>query len=243
MAIKRISPCPILEATIQINCTFKVDPDVLVGVVYSILGGNEPENRHILSVEQLPILNLPIEIRRKDPNLRDKPWFKINYNDYFILIGIYGVSIGLNPPYNGWQSFKDFSVMVFQKLQKNVIRDISAITLRYLDFFEKINIFEHINCSLIINEQPITVVPTVIRTELPYENFVNALQITNGVHVKNQALELDNDGSLIEMSLFTKKVSIEDFENIIEEAHSLQKDSFFKLLTKDFLNTFTVEYE
>ncbi|MCH5227696.1 MAG: TIGR04255 family protein [Muribaculaceae bacterium] len=243
MTIKRITPCPILEATIQINCTFNVEQDVLVGVIYSLLGGNIPPNNNNISVEPLPILNLPDEIRRNDPNLRDKPWFKINYNGFFILIGIYGVSLGLNPPYNGWESFKDFSVMVFHKLQENVIKEISAITLRYLDFFKEINIFEHINCSLILNEKPINGIPTVIRTELPYGNFVNALQITNGVHVKNLALGLDKDGSLIEMSLFTKKVSIDNFENIIEEAHTLQKDSFFKLLTKDFLNTFSVDYE
>ena len=54
---------------------------------------------------------------------------------------------------------------------------------------------------------------------------------------------MHHDGSLIEMNLFTKDVGIEHFDGIMEEAHSIQKASFFELLTADFLNTFSVEYE
>lgn len=47
---------------------------------------------------------------------------------------------------------------------------------------------------------------TVFRTEIPCkENIIGVLQITNGVHVKNESLELDNDGSLIDIQTLAKK--------------------------------------
>lgn len=238
--IKRISPCPIIEAVIQINCAFSVDQDVVVGLIYSLLQESKTD---VLRIEKLSILNLPEEIRREDPNLRDKPWYKIHCGEYFILIGLFGVALGVTPPYKGWNEFKAFSVEVFELLKGHVIKDVSAILLKYLDFFPEVNIFEKINCEFRLNGQQITAIPTIIRTELAEGKFVKIIQITNGVHLQNQALKIDHDGSLIEMNLFTKDVGIEHFDGIIEEAHSIQKVSFFELLTADFLNNFSVEYE
>lgn len=239
--IKRISPCPIIEAIIQINCTFAVDQDVVVGLIYSLLkeknGNQEP------IVERLPILNLPEDIRRNDPNLKDKPWFKINYGEYFILIGLFGVAFGVNPPYDQWSSFKTFSNQVFGDLRGSVIKGVSAVTLKYLDFFSNVNIFEKINCKLTLVGNIITAIPTIFRTEIIEDKFVKIFQITNGVHLNNSALNIDADGSLIEISLFTRNVSLDNFNQVIEKAHYYQKKSFFELLSDDFLNTFEIEYE
>lgn len=239
--IKRISPCPIIEAIIQINCTFAVDQDVVVGLIYSLLKGKD--GNHELTVERLPILNLPEDIRRSDPNLKDKPWFKINYGEYFILIGLFGVAFGVNPPYDQWASFKAFSIQVFSDLKGNVIKGVSAVTLKYLDFFSNVNIFEKINCKLSLVGKQITAIPTIFRTEIIEDKFVKIFQITNGAHLHNSALKIDDDGSLIEISLFTKNVSLDNFNQVIDSAHSYQKKSFFELLSDEYLNTFEIEYE
>lgn len=103
-----------------------------------------------------------------------------------------------------------------------------------MDFFRDVNIFEKIKCEIKINNNQITSIPTIFRTELPIKKYVKVLQITNGVHVKNKNLKIDNDGSLIEINLHTKNVSIDTFDSIIEDAHAIQKESFFELLTDDF---------
>lgn len=239
--IKKITPCPIIEATIQVNCTFFVEADLAVGLLFSSLS-------HIFAVEnlrmeRLPILNLPEELRKADPNLRDKPYYKINCGKYYILMGLYGLSFGVNPPYSGWDDFKSFSIKVFNLLKNNLIKGVSAISLKYLDFFKEINILEKANCSFLLNGTPITAVPTIFRTELPIDGFMKVIQITNGVHLRNPALRINNDGSLIEIILFTKNVSKENFYQAIEDAHRYQKKSFFELLTEDYLKTYTVEYE
>ena len=240
MLIKKITPCPIIEAVVQVTCTCLVDQDVVVGMVNSLL---QKDGNNSLQIERLPILNLPEEIRRVDVNLRDKPWYKVNCGEYFILIGLFGVALGVNPPYKGWDAFKKFAVKIFDMLSGNVIKEVSAVALKYLDFFSEVNIFEKINCTFCMSGVAITAVPTIFRTELPEGDFVKIIQITNGVHLQNQTLGIDSDGSLIEINLFTKDVSVENFGQVIEEAHSRQKIDFFSLLSDDYLNTFAVEYE
>ena len=237
--IKRISPCPIIDATIQVNCTFTVDQDVVVGLIYSLL--ENKLDKKPLQLEKLPILNLPEDIRRNDPNLKDKPWYKINCEEYYILIGLFGIAFGVNGAYTGWESYKRLASEVFGTFKDNLIKGVSAINLKYLDFFRDVNIFEKIKCEIKINNNQITSIPTIFRTELPINKYVKVLQITNGVHVKNKNLKIDNDGSLIEINLHTKNVSIDTFDSIIEDAHAIQKESFFELLTDDFLHSFEVE--
>lgn len=239
--IKKISPCPIIEATIQVNCTFFFEPDLAVGLLFSSISNVFGIDN--LRMERLPILNLPEELRRADPNLRDKPYYKINCGKYYILMGLYGLSFGVNPPYAGWEDFKRFSIKVFDLLKDNLVKGVSAISLKYLDFFKDINILEKANCSFSLNGTPITAIPTIFRTELPIDRFMKVIQITNGVHLRNPALRIDNDGSLIEIILFTKNVSKENFNQAIEDAHYHQKNSFFELLTDEYLQTYTVEYE
>lgn len=244
MNIKKISPCPIIESTIQINCTFTIDQDIVVGLIYSLLQ-NRQEGK-VLQIEKLPILNLPEEIRKTDPNLRNKPCYKINYGEFYILIGLFGVALGVNPPYKGWKAFKEFSIDFLDLLVKGniVIKGLSAITLKYLDFFSDVNIFEKINCEVLLNNKKITTIPTIFRTEIPINDFTEVLQITNGVHLRNQALKINNDGSLIEISLFRRNVSVENFSQVIEDAHFNQKESFFGLLSNEYLkSSFNIEYE
>lgn len=238
--IKSISPCPIIEANIQINCTFMVDQDVIVGLIYSLL--HETDGRK-LNIEKLPILNLPEQIRCTDPNLKDKPWYKINCGEFFIMVGLFGIAFGVTPPYSGWDKFHNFATQVFNELNGRVIKGISSITLKYLNFFSETNIFENINCSICLNGNPVTAIPTIFRTELPESKFIKVFQITNGAHLQNHALNIDNDGSLIEISIFTRNVSVDNFNNVLEDAHICQKKSFFELLSNEYLATFRIENE
>lgn len=238
--IKRLSPCPIIEAIIQINCSFISDPDIVVGQILSLLTSG---SSHTATIEKLPLLELPEAIRLNDPNLKDKPWYKLTVGDYYVLIGLFGVALGIIPPYQNWAGFKDFALNVFDRLKGNIITVIESVSLKYLDFFTDINIFEKANCEISLNGQKISEIPTIFRTEIRENEFIKAVQITNGAHLKNQALGIDNDGSLIEINLFTRSVGESEFANVIEKAHSIQKKSFFELLTEEYLKTFEIEYE
>lgn len=76
----------------------------------------------------------------------------------------------------------------------------------------------------------------------------NVLQITNGVHLQNPQMNIDADGSLIDITVVLVNNHLTDvnFENIVERidsAHLEAKTVFFSLLSDDYLNELGPQYE
>ena len=75
---------------------------------------------------------------------------------------------------------------------------------------------------------------TVFRTEIPCNNeMLGVLQITNGVHVRNKSLGLDNNGSLIDIIIIQKHVSLPISSDAIDAMHQEVEDLFINLTRKD----------
>lgn len=231
-----LSNSPIVETTIDIYCTFQIPNEAVIGIIYSLLRNNEIE---VLKLEKLPICNIPEDIRKSDPNFKNKPTHQIICKEGVILIGPNNLSFGILPPYKSWEISQTFirKVLAFIK-NANIIKSISLASLKYLNFFKEINIFEKINLSITFKNQSVTYPSTIFRTEIPAQNgCISVLQITTGVHIKNQLLNLDNDGSLIDITIVSKNASLEKIENIIESEHSEAKSLFFDLLQSEFISS------
>jgi uncharacterized protein (TIGR04255 family) len=64
---KKISPCPIVEAIIEIRFDASLPGDAIFGIIYNML------KDEYTNLEKLPILELPDAIRTTDPNLMYSP--------------------------------------------------------------------------------------------------------------------------------------------------------------------------
>ena len=62
---------------------------------------------------------------------------------------------------------------------------------------------------------------------------MGVLQITNGVHVKNESLELDSDGSLIDIQTLAKKVSLDSWLDTVQKLHEQVESLYIKLTRKE----------
>lgn len=238
----KITPCPIVETTIDIVCTFTVPKEAVIGLIYSqLVNIYGDKNIHI---EQLPICNIPEEIRRQDINLRNKPTHQISCLEGIIFIGSSSLSFGILPPYESWVKAQTFISKVIETIKNsNIIKHISRTSIRYLNFFEN-NIFEETNLNITLCEEQISYPSTVFRTEIPSDGkFIDILQITNGVHIKNSALNLNADGSLIDLCIVCDKVSINMLKEVINDCHQEAKKLFFNLLNEKLLNSLNPEYE
>jgi len=60
---KKITPCPIIDSTIELRFQTSVEPGAVFGIVYNAFKKEYP------NVEKMPILNVPEQIRLVDPNL------------------------------------------------------------------------------------------------------------------------------------------------------------------------------
>lgn len=238
----RISPCPIVETTINIKCSLQVPKEALLGLVYNPL--HEMYGNQNLLVRPTPLASVPEVIREQDPNLRDKPTSEILCPEGRLQLGQNIISIGLNMPYNSWGVALGFIDKILKAIRSlNLIEKIDHVSLKYLDFFPNINIFDQINLNISWAQyKDLCSRSTAFKTELMNNGFAHVLQITNSVHLKNEYLHIDNDGSLIDLTTLCLEVDVQNMIDKINECHTESKRFFFELLKKEFIETLSPEY-
>jgi uncharacterized protein (TIGR04255 family) len=230
---KKIEICPIIDSVVELRFISSIFPNAVFGLVLKALQPQYPK------VEKLPILQLPEQLRDADPNFKYKAHYKITSDDgYSVQIGPDVIVIGAPIPYQGWDEFsKNIYFVIGEVLNAGVINIVTRLGLRFINFFER-NIFNSINVNLSINDKPIYPRNTLLRTEIIEGDFHNTLQIANNATriVNNQQVI----GSIIDIDSFKSYEDIH-FQSIyrpeIELAHKTEKEIFFKLLAKDFLET------
>lgn len=220
---------PIIDTGLEMTLSYSVPSDAIVGILFNIL--HQDDNN--VGLQKLPVSNIPDEIRKMDSNLKDKPTHQISCREGFVQIGESVLCIGGKMPYTSWDAFEKFIKQIVNYLIVNsLVNHVELIKLRYLNFYTY-NIFECINLNISMpGINNICSNSTVFRTEFPCtEEIIGVLQITNGVHVKNMSLELDNDGSLIDIQTLAKKVSLDNWLDTVQKLHE-QVDSLFIKLTR-----------
>lgn len=219
----------IIESLLCVGVTFNIPSDAVIGVLFNILHQEDGD----VQLKKLPIADIPYEIRNADINLKNKPTHQIDCKDGFVQIGGKTLCIGVKMPYERWEIFASFICKIYDSLiRQELIKGVSTADLQYLNFYPNNNIFDDINLHIALEKEKINYVSTILKTEIPCdENVVGVLQITNGVHVKNHLLNIDDNGSLIEIHTFTKNVSKENLQNVISNLHK-ELEKLFNRLTK-----------
>ncbi len=236
---QRISPCPIIEAIVEIRFESVMPPDAVFGVLY-----NEFKSDYS-KVEKLPILQLPETVRNNDINLKFQPHYKLIHDNYLLQIGPNVLSVVNNNNYAGW---KDFSLKItdtFSQLNKlSLVKNTVRLGIRYINFF-KLDIYENINLLFLLNNDPLIAEQTLFRCTLKTGNFLTNLQIANNAEVTVQ--NVLEKGSVIDIDTYFQKkgednLDLSNIVDILEEGHLEEKKLFFSLLNNDFLSTFNPEY-
>jgi len=225
---KRIEPCPILEAIVELRFTSSFPHDAIFGIIYKEFKDVYPH------VEALPILQLPEIVREKDPTLLYKPYYKLTKNDGFLFqVGARVISLIRLAPYSGWSEFSIRFKEILDKVEElGIVKSFTRIGIRYINSF-KFNIFDKVNISLSIKEQSLGSFDTFIRSDIVTGGkFISTLQIANNA-------KIEKSGEIIECSIIDIDTFIDnpkgDIWELIEEGHIEEKKLFFFLLKKDFL--------
>lgn len=238
----KVIPCPIIEVVAEVifSRSNDMEPSAVYGKVYDGLKEEYP------ITEKLPIFQLPEDIRLKDDNFKNKPWYKFSNDNYSVLVGASVVAISAND-YPGWTAFSQEIDKIFTIFgQANIVKSMNRIGLRYVDKFDT-PIVNEIDIKLsseigIDNQREIQ-----IKTALePREGLNATLNIVNNVTVNLQDKKTDN-ASILDIDIFwnneADSCTLHDSKQIFNKAHTYQKELFFKLVKEDFLtkNGFTIE--
>jgi len=233
---KKISPCPIAEAVVELRFESTFPAEVIYGISFQKI------RRHFPVQEKLPIMELPQSIRDSDPNLKFNPCFRLKNENFIFQIGPRSFSISCPKEYKGWDIFLKQIGSVFKELHSlGIFHKPIRIGVRYISFFEKINIFEKIKMDLKLADNSLISCRNVIRSEFQHEDFNCVLNAANHAELNNVKII----GSVIDIDVLYEKdpkIMLNNFPKIVDEAHTLEKRIFFGILKEDFLDQFHPEY-
>lgn len=234
---KRIANCPILEALAELRFEPSVPEDAVFGLVYNAVRADFP------TVENLPASQIPDFVKNVDPNLKFAPHYKMTKGDFIFQIGPRAVSLSNANKYAGWDVFsKNIYHMIDKMLSANVLKSISRIGLRYINYFPQ-NIFDSSNLCFSLGEKQLGQFNSTITTEIQDGEFTNVLRVSNNAQLQMQAKQIS--GSVVDIDTVMAgqiEVDRETLIRVIENAHVAEKKLFFTFLRPDFIETLSPEY-
>lgn len=232
---KKINPCPITEAIVELRFDSSFPHDAIFGVLYNEFKNDYPE------VKELPILQLPEIIRKQDPALKYKPYYRLSSNEGFIFqVGARTISLISLKPYSGWEIFSDkIKDSIKRASNLGVYESYVRVGIRYINGFDQ-NVLEKINLSLKMNNSALTEYETSVRMDVPTGQFTSTLRVANNAQITKS--EGKTKGSVIDIDTYLENPD-GDIIKTIEDGHLQEKKLFFALLKQDYLeNELNPEY-
>lgn len=234
---RRITPCPIVDAVVEIRFATDMLSDAIFGIIYQTVIADFPR------VEKLPVTQIPEQIRDADPSLKHQPHYRFQRENLVFQAGPNIMSLNCVGEYIGWDAFLTQIVSLFNKIHKiGFVKQVERLGLRYINFFEH-DVLNSINMQLYLNSEPFRGNNTLIRTEIQNGNMTSILNIASSVQtVFNGAVR---NGSVVDIDV-TRQICGENFfadlEGFLTTSHNEEKKIFFTLLKNDFLSSLSPEY-
>jgi uncharacterized protein (TIGR04255 family) len=235
---KKIAPCPIVEAIIEL----RFEPDIPDEAVFGLIH-KEIKNEYT-HLQKLPILDLPEHVKKNQPNLKFKPYYKFSNETYDINLGPRVISLIKKEPYEGWQAFSKSAKSILNKLnQLEIIKKIERLGLRYINFFDG-NIYDKVNLALTLGNESFIKKDTYIKNVFEESGHKVILQLGNSANLnKNNEVR---KGSLLDVDVHLESLSNEfllDSDDILNSIHKIEKEIFFKLLEDNFIKELNPQYQ
>lgn len=236
----RLNRCPLVDALIEIRFESSIIDSAIFGIIYNVI-----RDEYKGEVTNLPILQVPEQIRKNDPNLKYKPLYRIESEKYIIQIGDDVLTISSKIPYVGWGDFSYHTINLINKIAKeNIFDKVIRVGHRYINFFEG-----DIMDKLTISTPSINSYKTnniLVRTEVQDDNnFIDIVQITNSATYKSPQHKTSISGSIIDIDSSKEYIDnyfLDNLESEIKQLHICEKKMFFSLLKEDFLDSLNPIY-
>ncbi|KAF0249423.1 MAG: hypothetical protein FD167_1179, partial [bacterium] len=202
------------------------------------------------NLEKLPILQLPEVVRNSDPTLTHLPHYKLSKYPFTLQIGSKVIALSIEESYSEWDDLVKESRYLFNILNTlKFIEKVSRFAIRYINFFENMDIFQQINLS-ISPENPLDNIAVIsdqmsFRTLVKDKKFHTNLLISNNIEMVKIKENSKMNGSIIDLDTYLLNIEGEFFskaDELLLEAHSVEKTLFFSLLKEEFINTLNPEY-
>lgn len=237
---KRLKRNPIIDAIAEVRFTSSIPSDAIIGLVYENVKDvfGQPKS--------LPILQIPTALREKDANLRYQPCYRFDKPGNVLLVGPHNIALS-TVPYTDWgEATPLLSELLTKADEIKLFQSVDRVGLRYVNFFEGLNILEHTTLSIEVNNKSIAGRSIVLRTEDEVDGFKVITNLTN--RAESSIAGEKKDGSLLDIDIVKDRPEIRgtpfrsQLLRLFTDANQVADDAFFGLVKEQFLARFEPEY-
>jgi uncharacterized protein (TIGR04255 family) len=220
----------------EVRFVTNFNDDAVFGIIYNQL------KEEFSSVVNLPVQELPPQIRKADPRLTYIPHYRLinNFNpNVLIQIGPKVFSIAVVNEYPGWVIFNSYIKKYLSKLKESqIVQVVNRFSLRYMNFFPNKNILQNSELKIQLSDQMLNSLNCNLKVELQDQEFLNVLQVSS-VATRQYGDTIEN-GSIIDIDTSCEKQMtgfLDDFESQMKRCHDIEKNLFFKVVSSDYLKS------
>ena len=240
----RLAKEPMVDAIFEVrfNSTTPVS-SVLPGVWFSKLAGVE-------GVENLPLGQLPFDVRSTDPQLKHLPITRLRWKGLLLLVGDHMAAVACRMPYPGWFEFRAAIIEAFGHLSDlPFISDIERWSIKYVDLFDQSDVpaLEKLNVDIRVGGTKLVDQAVSLRAQIEADGFDHGVQVATGasVHILDGPAR---SGTVLEVdSIKSETLPVAEFIGRLPEAadaiHAANKRIFFACLSERGLKELEPEYE
>ena len=227
---------PIMECVSEFRFDTHLDENIAFAILLQSLKSS-PKFNSFNEIPQ-PIMQLPPDIRRTDPQLKFQPCYLLTHDNFTIGVSSHSLLFSLKTPYS---SFNEFSTLVKDALcalENKYLKGIYRVSLRYINKIQD-SLFEATNLS--INGIVLPVLPqnaVNLRIEsLGEKSITTVLQLNN-----NSLLTIIQNGKPLS-SVKASVVDIDAIYNIEKSISSFNDEELFKALAELHEKTHSIFFD
>lgn len=242
---KKLGKEPLVEAIFEMrfDSQFPVST-IWPGILYSSLPGEK-------TMEQLPSLSIPKEIRDSDPNFAFVPVCRISWGNYWILIGDRVFAVATKIPYTGWDDFKSHILAAFMPvLTTGMISSVSRCSMKCVDVLDNVP-FEASECFRLqceIGGRSAAGNAFQVNIGIKENGVSHTMQIVSsatlnlltGGQISGPLLDVD---SVIDMGAENSELFMAKLAERADQLHDLNKRLVFDAFSEKALNYLEPSYE
>src|SRR5580692_890708 len=223
---RKITPCPILEAIMEIRFVPKRPWEHFPGLFADKFGHKYPIE------EDIGMAKLPQIVREQDPRLIHVPYRRYIGDQFTLQVGprVVGL-ITKNGMYPGWDVFWPAMEEIIKGVHElGIMREASRLGLRYINFFP-FNIFDQLTLGLSVNGTALKNPETGLNTVFVHEGFRHFVQINNASMIGDTGNKT-RFGSILDIDTAPIKAITDinlEAESLFRSAHVAEKKVFFGL--------------
>lgn len=234
----KITPCPIVEAILEIRFVTSESWRTLPGLLYAKIRDRYPEQK------DLALADMPEEMRRQQVAFANLPHMQFLGADFLIQFGPRVISLVTKPnKYPGWAALEKEMTWLLARLKEcGFISEGERLGVRYVNFLHQ-NVFDQLILGVCVGQQPLTSGETAVTSVLRKKPFSARLHVANSVLLGDEA-EV-RKGSVLDIDVWLGALDFDLFEDgiaKINDAHRFEKEIFFGLLKPEFLASLNPEY-